>query len=161
MTRGSPIVLQWRDDFISSSSLVTIYSPIYLFGAIKTESACLSKPNRPALPTICLYCAVDSYYPVPTLHEAITTRLAGRLTPVASVVVQKRVFKSHFLKRCSEIILSSRLSPEWWKARPFMSICLYWSFIEGNVCIFVLHDCIACYCLSSSNINASSFYISN
>ena len=114
ITRGRPIFLSWSEDLTCSNYFEMILNPNSLLGAMRTESASVSNPSLPARPTICLYCEVVITYPLPALTEAITTLLAGKFTPVAKVVVQKRTFKSLFLNRCSATILSSRLSPAWW-----------------------------------------------
>ena len=101
-TRGKPICFLKRAELIYSNYFVAMRKPSCLLKHIKIESALVSKPRRPARPTICLYSAVVSSLPI-VLWDVIITLLAGRLTPAARVVVQNITFNRPSLKRYSAI----------------------------------------------------------
>lgn len=101
------------------------------------ESASVSKPRRPALPTIYLYSAVSSSLPI-FFADVMITRLAGKLTPAASVVVQKMTLSNPSLKRVSVISRSCRLRPAWWYPAPCRSILATFGEI---ICWFYFVSC--------------------
>ena len=75
-------------------------------------SPCVSRPARPALPTIYLYWALESWSR-PMKGDLMTTLLAGRLTPAARVLVQQSTPNTSEAKASSNNFLSSMVSPEW------------------------------------------------
>lgn len=101
------------------------------------ESASVSKPRRPALPTIYLYSYVRNSLPI-FFADVMITCFAGKLTPAASVVVQKMTFSMPSLKRVSVISRSYRLRPAWWYPAPCSSILA--TFVE-IICWFYIVSC--------------------
>jgi len=84
-----------------------------------------SKPGLPALPAICLYSETEigaSPSSVYLVYLSITTALAGKLTPAASVGVAATNLIAPERKASSTSSRASLVSPAWWKAAPLSTI---------------------------------------